>query len=558
MADLFQIESSALPEGARVAAFRGREAISDLFRFEIGVLVQDGTELSLKECVGATATLKAELGDGRQHTCCGVFARFDLLQAWEGEALYRAVLVPRLWRATLSRHSRVFCDLTAIEALVNVLELVGDVDYEFRLHGDYEKRLLICQYKESDYAFLCRWMEREGIHFFWEHTDGVDRLIIADGPQHHALREEPVRYEPSSGEDNSAQECFDSLICMQSALPGSLEARDFDYLRPNLDVRGLAETDDVVGGEIDLYGDNVLSPSEAGRYAKLRAEEQLADACVFAATGRAFQLQAGHCFALEGHPHSSMNVDYLVTQLEHEGVSAADEHVLRLLGIRSNLEYRVKLQAIEAAVQFRPPCRTPWPRIYGMERAFVDGPEESFYPHLDEHGRYKVKFAFDETRDGKEYDGSGSAWVRMMQPYGGSVEGFHFPINRGTEVLLTFLGGDPDRPVIAGVVPNQLTASPVNKDNREMNFIATSYANLISICDLEHRQHIELWTPPESTYLYLGHPEHGKRSAYIELNTGGNQLVNIGGQRDIVVGGAQNETIEGLLTEKFNASQNVK
>src|SRR5262249_39740951 len=160
----------------------------------------------------------------------------------------------------------------------------------------------------------------------------------------------------------------------------------------------------------------------------------------------------GYLFELEDHPREALNKKYLATRLEHRGVSrgAASADEAALLEQETTEVYRVEIEASSASLPYRPLRGTPWPSISGQEMATADGPADSDYAQIDDAGRYHVKFAFDEN---KHDAGAASTVVRMMQPHGGNPEGFHFPLRKGTEVVVIFLGGDPDRPVIAGTVP---------------------------------------------------------------------------------------------------------
>src|SRR5262249_1940767 len=160
-----------------------------------------------------------------------------------------------------------------------------------------------------------------------------------------------------------------------------------------------------------------------------------------------------YTFELEDHPRAALNAKYLATAIEHWANAPAD--VQDLLPWRPAWDdpYRVEVTAIPATVQFRAPQTTAWPRIHGTGNAVVDGPAKSDYAQIDSQGRYAVKFHFDES---DLSGGKASTWIRMLQPHGGDIEGFHFPLRAGTEVMCAFAGGDPDRPFIVGVVPNAL------------------------------------------------------------------------------------------------------
>jgi cell division septum initiation protein DivIVA len=282
---------------------------------------------------------------------------------------------------------------------------------------------------------------------------------------------------------------------------------DYDYLRPALPVRGEALVEGGNGGELRVRGAKVTTPKEAERIAKLRAEGLRARQTIFRGEGTLHGLHAGEIFTLSGHPRATLDGNYLVTKLHVRGHHTGDlgEEMKALLGREDepNDVVRVELEALWGAVQFRPELRTQPPRVYSMEGGIIEGDVDSDYAQLDEHGRYLVKFRFDE-REGR--GSRASARIRMMQPHAGSPEGMHFPLRKGTDVLLAFVGGDPDRPVIAGSVPNALTPSVVHSGNATTNVIRTGGRNLIQIEDQEGAQHIHLRTPHKNTYLHLGAP----------------------------------------------------
>jgi len=192
--------------------------------------------------------------------------------------------------------------------------------------------------------------------------------------------------------------------------------------------------------------------------------------------------------------------------------------------------YFVEVEAIPGETQFRAVSSTPWPRIYGFENGIVDGPAESEYAQMDDQGRYSVKFRFDES-DLK--NGGASTFVRMMQPHGGGIEGFHFPLRKATEVVFSFLGGDPDRPVISGVVPNALTPSPVTSGNHTKNVVQTGGRNRLEIEDLADQQRITLSTPYSNTYLRMGSPNDGHE---LIVSTDDNMYQDVGDHYNLSVG----------------------
>ncbi|AUX30886.1 MULTISPECIES: type VI secretion system Vgr family protein [Sorangium] len=549
MSDLITFSSSILQGPTRVVGFRGVEAISRPYRFEIFLSVpsegEDDTDFA--EMVGAKARLSIDRQDDTNppYVFTGVLAGVDLVHEFGGRALLRAVLVPRLWGLTLSKHSRIFTKKTVPEVIKLVLEENGITGSDVELNlGSYETEEHICQYRESDFDFVSRWMEREGIFYYFEHTEDGEKLVLCDDKSYPAgPLAAPVRYHPQTGEDRSASASFRTFSCQHGALPSRVKLKDYDYVRPHFPLAGSAPVSQYGTGEISLHGERFFSADAGKRLAQLRAEEYLAREAVYQATGARLHLRSGYTFELEDHPRARFNTKYLAVELRHHGnQSAGHGDFEELAGLTHEEVYFVEVAAIPASTQFRAESRTPWPRIYGYENGTVDGSAASEYAQIDEHGRYLVKFKFDEA---SPRDGSGSTYVRMMQPHGGGVEGFHFPLRRGTEVLLSFLGGDPDRPVISGVVPNVLTPSPVTSGNHTKNVIQTGGRNRLELEDQAGAQRITLSTPYSNTYMRMGSPNHGHE--FIG-KTDGRILLDAGQNMDFLVGASWTSNVENDIT----------
>lgn len=451
----------------------------------------------------------------------------------DGRALLRAVLVPRLWRLTQTLHSRVFTQQSIPEIIASVLQGGGlaSTAFSLRLSGQYPPEEHVCQYRESDFDFLSRWMEREGLYYFFEQDDGGETLVIADDKAvHEPLAPSPVRFFALSGADATAGECLQTFVCRCRALPAGVRLQDYDYAKPTLDVSGRAPVSRAGLGEVSIHGARFFTPDAGQRLARLRAEEMLAREQVLTGSGTALYLRAGYTFELEDHPRSGFDAKYLAIEVEHHGnQTASTPETRRLTGLAGDEVYRVEVTAIPAAVQFRAEARTPWPRIYGTEHGVVDGEADSDYAQLDDQGCYVVRFAFDESDLGP---GKASTRVRMMQPHGGGIEGWHFPLRKETEVLFTFLGGDPDRPVIAGVVPNAQTPSPVTKANQTRNVIQTGGRNRIEIEDKKGFERITLSTPYANGMIRMGSPNADHEMI---IRTDANALLSAEGSWDVHV-----------------------
>ncbi len=550
MSDLLTFASSMLPSSTRVVGFTGHEAISQPYRFEVYVFAHsDAIDFDLNDAVGTRATLTIAAKKGPPFLFSGILGSVDLLHEFGGRALLRTVIVPRLSELALSRHSRIFTKKSPLDVIKLILEEGGVTDFEVHV-GASAVEEHICQYRESDLDFISRWMEREGIRYYFEHTEEGEKLILSDNQNHPPDPSGlPVRYYPQMGDFGSGAEAsFRSFVSRHKNLTASVKLRDNDYGKPTFALAGSSEVHSNGAGEVNLYGERFFDPGAGRRLAQIRAESMAVSQSTFQAMGPRLHLHSGVTFELEEHPRPAFNTKYLVTEVHHHGNQATDlDHFFqKIIGVEHPDAYLVDVTAIPAKTPFRPPAVTSWPRIYGFENAVVDGSASSEYAQIDSHGRYNIKFHFDE---GPLKDGQASTYVRMMQPHGGGVEGFHFPLRKGTEVVVSFLGGDPDRPVISGVVPNVLTPSPVTSANHTKNVLQTGGRNRLEIEDLAGHQRITLSTPHANTYLRMGAPNDGHEMI---LHTDGNALFDTALNVDIQTGGHKHEDVVGDVQETYH------
>ncbi|MEM1030404.1 MAG: type VI secretion system tip protein TssI/VgrG [Myxococcota bacterium] len=514
--NLASFVAPSLADQLSVLEFRGEERLCRPFAFDVHLRVtgEKAHAVDDRAAIGSAATLRLQRGDDdRPHVFQGILSRVSLLAGVADWALYRVRLVPRLWRLGLTRHSRVFTKTTVPDAIVEVLESAGlaaGADFELRLQETYPEEELIAQYRESKLHFIQRWMERDGLYYFFEHDEddgGLDKLVLADHPAAHSTaRGEAIPYRPLAGQDASAAECFSRFTKSRDAVVGAVRLSDYDYARPALDLTAEATVSPEGFGEIVHHQGRFFEPAEAKRYAKLQAEAIAAAEVTYQGVGSCLGLSAGFQFEASEHPDDRLNATYLVTRVMHAGNQLEGdmpEPLRRLIEPRTDRLYEAQVEAIPTDRPFRAPSATRWPRVMGYETAVVDGPAESEYAQIDDQGRYLVRLRFDESR---LEDGKRSTYVRMMQPHGGTTEGFHFPLRKGTEVKLGFDEGDPDRPFIAGVVPNTVTPSPVTQSNHTQNVIQSGGGNYITMEDEADKQWVDMYSPVDQSTLHLGDP----------------------------------------------------
>ncbi|XXT23203.1 type VI secretion system tip protein TssI/VgrG [Sorangium sp. So ce429] len=559
MKPIYELRADFLSANAHVVSFDGEECLNRPYRFSVlfRVPLEEGLALDIDGAAGTTArfVIHRESTD-EALVYSGTVAGLDLVEDLERFSLLRLHLVPKLWRLGLGEHSRVFVDLPLPDILTRTLEAGGltAADYELRLAGKYPALAHVCQLRESRLAFITRWLERAGAYYFFEQGEGQEKLVITDSKASHSVcQDRPVRFSQHAS-DVARQEALRTFRFRHEVLPRRVTVTDYSPLNPVLQVAGTADVmPGGAGGDIHLFKINEKLPDGARRHAGVQALQHLARRCVHRAEGRVFGLMPGFTFELIGHPRDELEQEYLVTEVRHRGSAMAA--VAGASGARDEAdhreEYHCEVTVALAAEHWLPLAVTPWPRIAGTVRGRVDGQADLDFAQLDAHGQYLVRLMLDES---DAPDGAASTRIRMMQPHAGNPEGMHFPLRKGTEVQVAFLRGDPDQPVIAGVVPNATTPSPVTRANRTQNVLQTGGLNRLEIEDTKGSEYVDLSTPPEKTFLHLGaHAGLGTHN-YV-LSTSGDSSMHTGGNRDILVGGDQTEKVQGNVREAYHSTQ---
>ncbi len=504
---LYSLTCSKL-DNVTFAGFRGKEEISRPYEIELFFTVPVGT--AVHAAVGERAKLTIRRGDDTAPIVFhGVIAETRLLHQTAERALYRALLVPKLWMLRHFWRSFIFTDKTVDELLTDTLKAGGLSTSEFRFSAvdTYPKEEFVAQYRETLLDFFHRWCEREGLYYYFEQSDDKpsEVLVIVDNRE---LNDDfpgggHVKYTPILGDDVTAPPGLHSMEADVRWLPKTVTIADYNYANPSASVKSDSDVTERGIGTIREYGARVFGESDAKHIATVRAESIGCRERTLRAAGSALGPRAGYRFTIDDGP-DDLEESWLAVEVEHEGSQAGvTPEVVRMTGIKGSETYRMKLFAVPASEQYRAPQSTPWPRIYGFENGVVSGPADSPYAQIDADGRYLVRFEFD-TSDLP--DAQVSTRVRMLQPHGGENEGFHFPLRKGTEVMVGFLGGDPDRPFIAGVVPNAHKPSVVKERNRTQNVIRTGSSNQIVMEDEKGKEFIFIQSPNKRTGIYLGHP----------------------------------------------------
>ena len=550
-------------DGLRVAAFAVAERISTPYEARVFALLALDALASLDGVLGQRGALTVPgADDAATLHVAGVVTAVEVMQAFGEQTLVEITLRPTLWGLALEQHSRVWVKKKILDVVKELLD-AGGVGFELRTEASYVEHEHVCQYRESDLDFIARWLERDGLHYYFEHADGEDKLVVSDGP--HATDLHPptaVRCVGSfdAGTAASVGESLHGFAARRAARTKEVEVADYYYPKPALAIRERKADIDPALGTAIAFGGQAWSPAEAKRLAKVRAEALAAEAVLFRSTGTVLGLRAGYHFEVGEHPVAGLLGEYRAVGVRHMGFDAVngrgldgwidpDRHWLRTDGP----PYHVSIEAVRADVPYRPARKTPWPRAHGLEHARVDGAADGDYAQLDDQGRYRVKLLFVENDSPA---GEASALLRLMQPHGGAPEGCHFPLRKGTEVLVAFLEGDPDQPVLVGAVPNPETPSTVTEANKSQNVIQTGGKNRIEVEDQAGSEYVVLFSPPEKTTLHLGASDGPYADGHhVRLSTDCDAKIHAGGARHITIGGEQTEDVTGRVVEDYHSDQ---
>lgn len=503
------------PHTLLLLSAEGQEALSSPYRFELelasqrtdldsSALLQAPAYVGIKQGTTIKGSDKRGIRTLKYHGVVSSFAQGERGQGW---VIYRAVLVPKLWRLSLNVGCRIFLDQTVPEIVEEVLKGNGFTaqDYEMKANArPYPKREYVVQYQESDLNFLSRLLEHEGIFYFFRQADDQEKVVFGDSTTAYESSpdENPIPYRPlekGGVEEWFGQEAIRTVTFRHQLIQSRVILRDYNYRTPSVDLKVSSPVAEGGFGTLYQYADHYKNSDEGKEMAKIRAEELKCRERLFHGSSNIRSFHPGLTFPLADHYREEFNRSYLITGVRH-----SLQQSMPLGNLASvSASYRNEFSAIPADEVFRPERTTPKPRIFGTMHAKVDAGGSGEYAEIDDQGRYKVQLPFDLS--GKN-GGRASRYMRMAQPYAGPGMGMHFPLHKGTEVILTHIDGDPDRPIIAGAMPNPETEGPVAGGNQSQCAITTGGGNKIVIEDSGGGQRIAMASPHGNCSFYMGAP----------------------------------------------------
>jgi type VI secretion system secreted protein VgrG len=572
----------------------GIEGISSLFSYELNLLAYENESIVFKDIVGQKVTITLHLPDGTPRYINGYVSRFT-----QGETdkrsftHYHAQVVPWLWFLTRQADCRIFQNLAVPDIISQVFNLFEFKDFRLSLKNSYPQLEYCVQYRETSFNFVSRLMEEFGIFYYFDHsTQGKHTMVLADQSNTlPACPSSPVSYDTQVG-GLYDPEAISNWHVGQEVRTGKYTVTDYNFTTPSTSLLANDPTvvDLAASHPLELFDYPGLhtNKDQGDTVAKVRMQEEEAGYMVVSAEGNCRGLMSGYSFELKNHYRSDQNMNYVVTEVRHFA-SAGQSYTTA--GTEGGETYSNHLTCIPASVTYRPPRVTPKPFVQGPQPALVVGKaNEEIW--VDKYGRVIVQFYWD--RLGKKNENS-SCWIRASQPWAGGNWGAMWIPRIGQEVLVSFLEGDPDRPVITGRVYNANQMPPytlpdyqtrstfmsrsskgggssnynelrfedlkeheqifmnaemdmdlrVEKDSRE--FIGANRHLIVTTNQVEQVQ--------TDKHLHVKGNHFEAVDGNMSLNVTGNQMESVTGNKSLAVTGNQSESVTGNLSLAVTGQQ---
>lgn len=627
-----------------VMRYRGTEGLCQLYRFEIEVVSVDDAALT-QDIVGRAAVLG--LGDGAAWFH-GLVSRFEMTGEGVDQTYYRIELVPPLWLLTHRSNSASFRDMTTADIIQHVFDesgIVGHYPFEVEAVPSSKTREFTVQYRETDYTFICRLLEDEGIRWWFENTESGCKLRFSDAPTYEPIEGDgpEVQYTQPSQMSSGDAEFVSHFRLSRSVRTGSVALTDYNYTNPQLDLAAKSEGERDKGLQFFDYPGAYAAQDEGSKLAEIRRDEFESGRVVGVGLSNCARLHPGRKFKLSGHSAEGADGEYMITSVTHQGKQATTQtttgtngrgNVLgaslyqSLLTARSNQDrtttdmadallrlaermsagdptanraltnwlyhagqvardpllaavvqggkpaetlslpnllddvpganqmnfdapvYSCRFECIPGAVPYRPARVTPWPQMRGSQTAIVVGSGEI---DSDSCGRVKVKFFWDRGPS-KDY----SCWIRFSNGWAGGGYGMMFVPRVGQEVIVDFLEGNPDKPIITGRVYNNdnMPAYPL-PDEQTKSYIKTNSStggggtNEIRFEDLKGSEQV-LINAQKDFHIRVGKDEGEERH-----NVKDNQHLIVGGEQREKISGHRSITVESADALSVGGKQSV-
>jgi type VI secretion system secreted protein VgrG len=562
--------TTPLGEGVLLlAGFNGTEAISSLFSFHLELLASSTTTVDPASLIGKSVTLSIAQADNTPRYFNGLVSRFATGALSDGFTRYHMEMVPWTWMLTRYADCRIFHNKNVQDVIQQVFSDRSFTDFKFSLNGTYNPMEYCVQYRETDFNFISRLMEQNGIFYFFQHEDGKHTMVIADSSSiHEACDGQPsAGYNPVSG-GLDAEDVVTGWDIEQVLMSGKYSLTDYNFKTPSTSLLATEPTIDIIGGnsnfELFDYPGEYETRGDGTAFAKLRMQEQEAVHLVARGGSTCRCFTTGYKFDLTDHFIDAMNTSYVLTEIQHRA-SVGSTYGIASGGSDS---YTNRFTCIPATVPFRPARVTPKPFVQGPQTAVVVGKSQGQSSGdggsgdgeeiwVDKYGRVIVLFPWDRKTDC-------SCWVRVSQERAGEGWGSVNIPRVGQEVIVSFIEGDPDRPLITGRVYNANLMPPYPlPDHQSRTTImtrttpggGTDNCNELRFEDKDGAEQIFLRAEYDfDTRVKNDVREWIGNNRSLIINA--DQLEKVGGNVSVQVGGTFNSEVGGDTNDTFGANLN--
>lgn len=534
------------PDALFVESLRAVDEISRPFEVKLSLLSEQDN-LDPDRILGKPLTVTIAPNDSSQRYFHGLVTEFAQLDWNVRYHEYRATIRPWLWLLTQSADCRVFQNKSIPAIFQEVCRQAGFTDFRLALSASYEPWEYCVQFRESDFNFVSRLLEQEGIFYFFEHTKSKHVMVLSDDPAllSPAPGYDTVRFVAAGTyEGKFDQEHLKHWSVRKALFAGKYATRAFDFKAPTPVLAGssaISRPHRAEKYEVFDYPAPVARESSPAveRVAKMRVQELQTPQMRAHGSGNVIGLATGKLFTLTQHPRDDFNKKYLVQSIEVEANNDSFQ-----TGSGEPWSFAVAVTAVDAKEAFRPARVTPKPLVHGSQTAIVVGPKGEEI-HTDELGRIKVQFHWD--RQGT-LDENSSCWIRVGQTWAGKNWGAIQLPRVGQEVIVSFLEGDPDEPLIIGSVYNGAQmppyALPANKTQSGVKSRSTprGVASNANELRFEDKQGAELF------YIQAEKDFEAQVKNNSTVSIGQDETIDVGANRTATVAGDETVTIGGNLT----------
>ncbi len=564
-----QIMTPLGEDALQVIGFSGEEELSRLFHFELD-LISMNPQILPEEIVGHNITFSFEYAEDKFRYFNGYVVKFAGGDVGPRERRsYRATVVPWLWFLTQTTDCRIFQDKTVVEIIEQTFQELGFTEYDIsHIKGTHPTREYCVQYRESDFEFVSRLMEEEGIFYFFNHSNGMHRLMMADDASIYADCEEAEVDYPT--DELATRDVRAHILSWEHAFEfrtGAWAHTDYNFKLPKtrlmVNEKTVMPFRNAKQFERYDYPGEYESKGIGTPLARIRMEELELEHNLVRGSSRCASFASGERFTVKRHRvRAEQDKSYIIKKIAH----VAHEGSYETGNADQETSYENQFECFPDSATFRAARTTPKPVMRGCQTAVVTGPPgEEIYP--DEFGRVKVQFHWD--REG-QYDDKSSCWIRVSQMHAGKNWGYIDLPRIGEEVIVDFLEGDPDQPIIVGRVyngenkpPFDLPAGKTRRGNKTKTYMGSGF-NEMSMDDTPGAEQIRIhgqYNMDTEVQHDETHTIHNNRTKTVDIDEmmtiGKNQTLDVGINKTVTVGTDHRETIGSNQTIAIGVNQST-